>query len=238
MRILTPYVFNKNDIYDKFRNIYQYNNWIKKNLRDFNIKKVRNSLYVSIDSKGYNLSNKFQIASKINKYAYISYHSALEYYGLANQVFNDVIVSSSVRFNNFVFEDSEYIFVKSNNYEQVNFIELEEIRIPSLEKTIIDCIDDINLAGGIEEIANALEQIKYLDEMKLLDALKSYNKVFLYQKTGYLLEMFNGNLSLSENFFEECKKHLTAQIKYFLNDDYNDVVLNKKWRLIAPINLT
>lgn len=238
MRILTPYVFNKNDIYDKFRNIYQYNNWIKKNLRDFNIKKVRNSLYVSIDSKGYNLSNKFQIASKINKYAYISYHSALEYYGLANQVFNDVIVSSSVRFNNFVFEDSEYIFIKSNNYEQVNFIELEEIRIPSLEKTIIDCIDDINLAGGIEEIANALEQIKYLDEMKLLDALKSYNKVFLYQKTGYLLEMFNGNLSLSENFFEECKKHLTAQIKYFLNDDYNDVVLNKKWRLIAPINLT
>lgn len=237
MRILTPYVFNKSDIYNKFSNIYQYNNWIKKNLNDFNIKKVRNSLYVSLDSKGYNLSNKFEIASKINENAYISYHSALEYYGLANQVFNDVIVSSSIRFNNFIFEDSEYIFVKSNNYNQINFIESENIRISSLEKTIIDCIDDINLAGGIEEVLNALEQIKYLDESKLLDALRSYNKVFLYQKTGYLLEMYKENVSLSEDFFNECKKHLTSQIKYFLNNDYKEIALNKKWQLIAPINL-
>ena len=237
MRILTPYVFNKSDIYNKFSNIYQYNNWIKKNLNDFNIKKVRNSLYVSLDSKGYNLSNKFEIASKINEYAYISYHSALEYYGLANQVFNDVIVSSSIRFNNFIFEDSEYIFIKSNNYNQINFIESENIRVSSLEKTIIDCIDDINLAGGIEEVLNALEQIKYLDESKLLDALRSYNKVFLYQKTGYLLEMYKENVSLSEDFFNECKKHLTSQIKYFLNNDYKEIALNKKWQLIAPINL-
>ena len=84
---------------------------------------------------------------------------------------------------------------------------------------------------------NALEQIKYLDESKLLDALRSYNKVFLYQKTGYLLEMYKENVSLSEDFFNECKKHLTSQIKYFLNNDYKEIALNKKWQLIAPINL-
>lgn len=234
MKIFTPYVFSKEDIFTKFKDVYQYNNWIKKNIRDLNIKKVRNCLYVSLDSKGFNLSNKFEIGTKINEEAYISYHSALEYYGLANQVFNDVIVSSSKRFNNFIFEDSEYLFIKSNNYEQVEFMHDNGIRVTTLERTIIDCIDDINLAGGIEEIINALEQIKYLDEDKLLNALKSYDKIFLYQKTGYLLEKYNDNLKLSNKFFNECRKHLSNQIKYFMDDCDSDVFLNKRWKLIAP----
>lgn len=234
MKIFTPYVFSKEDIFTKFKDVYQYNNWIKKNIRDLNIKKVRNCLYVSLDSKGFNLSNKFEIGTKINEEAYISYHSALEYYGLANQVFNDVIVSSSKRFSNFIFEDSEYLFIKSNNYEQVEFMQDNGIRVTTLERTIIDCIDDINLAGGIEEIINALEQIKYLDEDKLLNALKSYDKIFLYQKTGYLLEKYNDNLKLSNKFFNECRKHLSNQIKYFMDDCDSDVFLNKRWKLIAP----
>lgn len=81
----------------------------------------------------------------------------------------------------------------NKNYEQIIYKEIEKVRITSLERTIIDCIDNIDLAGGIDEILNALEQIKILDENKLLSVLKSYNQVLLYQKVGYILEQFKND---------------------------------------------
>ncbi len=151
---------------------------------------MRNGLYVAVDSAGYVFSSKFEIASKISKDSFISYHSVLEFYGVDNQVFSDVIVSPSSRFNNFEFDDIEYINKVTKNYIGVTNIVTSGVRVSSLAKTIIDCIDNINLAGGIEEILNTLDQIKVLEEKKLLRVLKSYNKVLLYQRVGFILEHF------------------------------------------------
>ena len=77
--------------------------------------------------------------------------------------------------SNFIFEDNEYICKPVKSIKFVNDIASEGIRVSSLEKTIIDCIDNIDLAGGIEEVLNALEQIKYINENKLLEILKIIN---------------------------------------------------------------
>ena len=100
-----PYTFNKQEIIKDFDNEKQLNNWIASKLKSKSLKKVRNGLYVIVDSAGYVYSSKFEIASKISKDSFVSYHSALEFHGVANQVFSDVIVCSSTRFNNFEFED-------------------------------------------------------------------------------------------------------------------------------------
>ena len=167
----------------------------------------------------------------------MSYHSALEFHGVANQVFSDVIVCSSTRFNNFEFEDIEYINKVNKNYVEVMNIITAGVRVSSLDRTIIDCIDNINLAGGIEEILNALEQTKVLDEKKLLSVLESYNQVLLYQKVGYILEHFKEQLNISNDFFEICRSKLTNQIKYFLQDEYKEIEYNATWKLMAPKNL-
>lgn len=232
-----PYTFNKQEIIKDFDNEKQLNNWIVSRLKSKSLKKVRNGLYVIVDSAGYVVSSKFEIASKISKDSFIAYHSALEFYGLANQVFSDVIVGSSTRFNNFEFEDVEYINKVNKNYVEVINIITAGVRVSSLERTIIDCIDNINLAGGIEEILNALEQTKVLDEKKLLSVLESYNQVLLYQKVGYILEHFKEQLQLSDEFFETCKSKLTNQIKYFLQDEYKEIEYNATWKLMAPKNL-
>ena len=57
---------------------------IKKGL----VKKIRNDLYSCINlADGSILASRYQIACGINDSAYISYHSAFEYQGMANQVF-------------------------------------------------------------------------------------------------------------------------------------------------------
>jgi predicted transcriptional regulator of viral defense system len=114
---------------------------------------------------------------------------------------------------------------------------MEKVKVTSLEKTVIDCIDNINLGGGIDEILNILSFIHYLNEDKLIAALRHYDKIILYQKTGYMLEHFNERLKLPDEFFEFCKSKLTNQVKYFLNEEYSNCAYNKKWQLIAPVNL-
>ena len=67
--------------------------------------------------------------------------------------------------------------------------------------------------------------------------MANYNKVILYQKVGYIFEQYNDYLNLSASFFDHLQEHLTNQVKYFLNDDYDNVEYNAKWKVIAPSNL-
>ncbi len=232
-----PYIFNKKELLDEFKSEKQLNNWLNNRIKSNDIKKVRNGLYVALDNQGYTISSKYEIASKISSDSFVGFHSALEYYGVANQVTNEVIVCSTKRFRNFEFEDIEYVSKVDKHTFDVVYLKSAGIRISSLERTIIDCIDNVNFAGGIEEILNALDQIKVLDEFKLINVLDMYNEVLLYQKVGYILEQFKEELNLSDDFFKHCQSKLTNQIKYFLNDDYKNIGYNQKWKLMAPKNL-
>ncbi len=233
-----PYLFTKNDLRDSFSSKKQYDNWLHVSMKNGKIRKVRNGLYVSLDQMGSISSTKFEIASKINGDSYLYAHAALDYYGLANQCFNELTIASKSRFASFEFDGVTYRYCKNDNYEQVIYDEASGVRVTSLERSVIDCFKDLDKAGGIEEVLNALELIPCrLDERKLMDALKSYDQVFLYQKAGYILERFQSKFSLTAGFYDECQSHLTNQIKYFLEGEYQKIGYNAKWRLMAPIDL-
>ena len=230
-------VFTKSDIIHHFDTDKQYDNWIFNKVKSGTIKKVKSGLYVLLNRNGFCEANKFEIGSKVTTDSYISYHSALEYYGVSNQVFNTVTICSNIRFRNFEFDDVEFEYQKSPINYGISKNSYSYIRVTALERTIIDCINKIDLAGGIEEIINAFELINKVDETELLKVLSMYDSVFLYQKAGYILEHFQETMGLSEGFFETCQKHLTNQIKYFLNEQGREVKYNPKWRLMAPKNV-
>ena len=233
-----PKLITKKEVIDKFENEKQYSNWIALKLKSKTYKKVRSNLYALIDPSTNDIySTKFEIASKISDSSFVCYHSSLEYYGIANQVFSNVLVGSLTKFNSFVFNDNEFICKHVKDIKFVNNIVNEGIRVSSLEKTIIDCVDNIDLAGGIEEVLNALEQIKYVNENKLLEILKDINKMFLYQKIGFLFELYNNQLDLSKEFFAECKSHTSKKVNYFMQYEFKDTELNEKWNLIVPKNI-
>lgn len=238
MQQFIPYVFNKGDLISQFESDKQYENWLAKMLYAKKITQIRKGLYALLDNNGFALCSKFEIATKISADSFVAYHSALEYYGVANQVFNDVYVGSSTRFNSFVFNDVEYICRTVSLFKQVMFIASANVKVTSLERAVIDCIDKIELAGGIDELLNALDQIRVLDEDKLLEVLKMYGKTFLYQKAGYILEHFKSELGLTDDFFDICKRQIKNKTYYFLQDEYKKISFNSKWLLVAPTDLT
>ena len=232
-----PYLFAKKDVIDQFADDKQFENHMASMVRSGKVVKIRNGLYAQIDNLGVPLTTKFEIASKINDESFVSHHSALEYYGVANQVFNTLTVGSKRKFNDFSFDDVDYTRQAVKDFTQVIYIVTAGVRVATLERAVVDCIDNIDLGGGIDELLNALEQIRVLDENRLAEILRAYNKVILYQKVGFILEHYKDKYMLSDKFFADCKSRLTNQIKYFLNDEYSDISYNSDWQLMAPKNL-
>src|SRR6056297_921373 len=82
------------------------------------VKKVRKNIYsVENPATGQLVATRYQIACAITNTAYISHHSVFEYYGLANQVFYEVYVSSEKRFNHFDYDHLTYKYVVSRMNE-------------------------------------------------------------------------------------------------------------------------
>lgn len=197
--------------------------------------KVKNNIYSPIDlSTGHILANKYQIACALREDAYLSYHSALEYHGLSNQVFNEIYVSSKSRFNHFEFQGVQYKYVAPKiNIGVVYASNIENIRLTDIERTIIDSIYQINKITGYEELINAIEIAHHLDENKLYAYLKVYNIQSLYQKTGYILEKYQSKFGFTKQFFEKCKSEVKHGVVYLV-DDSSESKFNNVWQVMEP----
>jgi predicted transcriptional regulator of viral defense system len=118
------------------------------------VRKVRKNIYSVVNpATGQLVATRYQIACAITDTACISHHSAFKYYGLANQVFYEVYVSSKTKFNHFHYNHIDYKYVASRMCEGV--VEAKNttgVRITDLERTVVDSIRDFNKIGGFEEL--------------------------------------------------------------------------------------
>lgn len=196
------------------------------------IERVRHDLYavISFDTKQPVLS-QYQIGCCIFPDAYLSHHSAFEYYGYANQVFREVYIATGSRFQDF--EYNGYFFhrvaAKKNPVTTIG----NKIRVASVEQTVIDCIEDFEKLTGIEETLRCIALIPSLNEEALLKILNDRSNGFLYQKCGYLLQSSNSGLQLSASFFDECRKRISGSKKKLMRNS-NNSVWNEEWNLYVP----
>ncbi len=199
------------------------------------VQAVRRNLYVviSLETKG-PVANPFEIAAHITDQSYISHHSAFEYYGMTNQVFADVYVSSPTAFRKFEFDDRKYYCLTTKN--EFGIVEKGLFRVTDLERTVLDSIKDFDKIGGLEELLRCLAMITVIQEEKMVDYLGKYRNQFLIQKAGCLLARFP-QLKLSESFFAYCKEHMGKSSRYLYSDlQEEQCVFLKEWNLCVPEN--
>lgn len=203
------------------------------------IKKIKRNLYAAVNLETRDATvDKFKIGSSITKDAYISHHSALEFHGLGHQMFFEIYVSSDFEFKPFEFGGITYRYCASKTTEGVEiYTTNRNVRVTDLERTIIDCIKDLDKTGGLEELLQCIRLIPYLDSDKILNYMKTYNIQFLYQKTGYILEHFKEELKLPESFFEFCLYNIIKSKRYLGDSQDKNLVYNSKWRMFVPPNL-
>ena len=228
--------FNKEELIELAGSVSSAEWFINNYLQKGYIERVRRNLYTVISLETLqSLANRFQIASHVSTDACISHHTAFEYYGYANQVFYDVYISSNSRMRPFEYDGYSYVLISKNNNKDIIHTN-NGIRVTSIEQTVIDCICDLEKTGGLEEFIKCLTMVQSLNTEKLLNILRTYGYEQLYQKTGYILEEFKNELTLSDEFFKECEKRCSHS-KTYLISNHKNFVLNKKWKIYVPNDL-
>lgn len=230
-----PILFKYDDVKNLYPNKNGFNSFLRRSLKNGNIKQVKKGLYALVDpSTGGIYASRFQIASHLFDDSYFSYHEALEYYGLANQVFvSRFTYLTHVYVRDLDFEDVIYTSKKDEcDLEILDQIVEENTRVVSLERAIVDSIDSPGYAGGLEEIENALDACRDLYIDKVVKMLEYYDKAYLYQKVGYLFEKHFGD-RVPESFYQLCLSRSGNKVQYFeAKVGFAKLVL--KWKLMVP----
>lgn len=211
---------------------------LEKLLRRNMVVKIRNGLYSCISGEnGGTVANRFQIATAITLTSYVSHHTAFEYYGVADQVFHDVYVSSETRFHDFFFDGYTYHFVKSQTDDGVVMPEFSGgIKVTDKERTIVDSIKDINKIAGLEEVIECVTSMVNINECRLLKYMEAYNNPFLYQKTGFIMSEYQAEMSVSDSLINECKTRVGG-VKRYLTNGIADPAYSSDWRIVYPRNM-
>ena len=237
-KLLNSPVFTMLDVEKYYNNISSARTAVQRLIKAGMVKKIRNNMYTCVNGEnGMAVANHFQIGSCINESACISHHSAMEYFGITDQVFHDVYVTSEKAFNSFEFEGYRYHRLVPSLSVGIQKEEYSGgVVVTDRERTVLDCIKDMEKISGVEEVVSNLELIGKLQEKRLLLYLEKYDNQFLYQKTGFLLSHTGNRHGLSDIFFDICKMK-TGKSKRYLAGQISGGVYNSEWKMIVPENI-
>lgn len=204
------------------------------------IDRIRRDLYTTISLETRQpIANRFIIATHVAEDACVSFHSAFEYYGYANQVFHEVYVTTASRFSDFDYDGITFNRV-SPRIDSGVITTNTGIRITDLERTVIDSVYSFEKIGGLEELLRCLMMIPVLRTDKLLAYLDEYGLANLFQKSGYILMQFSEQLGLAKPFFDYCRCKIPKSKKYLYSEKdalSKRFVLHEDWKIYAPENI-
>ncbi len=236
--LLKKPIFSMKDVNVFYDNIESARSAIKRMMKEKMVVKIRNNMYTCISGEtGAPVANRFQIASHITPTSYVSHHTAMEYYGITDQVFYDVYVSSETSFREFTFDGYTYRYVMSKSLEGVDKPAFSGgVAVTNIERTIVDCVKDMDKIAGIEEVVQNIESMGRMQEKRILKYLELFQNQFLYQKVGYLLSERQEQMGLSDAFFDNCKENI-GKSKRYLTRDQEGGRYDDEWKLVVPDGL-
>ncbi len=191
--------------------------------------------------------NKFLLAAKIRgKQGVLAYHSALEFYGCAYNEFNEILLGVKTYFTPFTVGRIEVrpVFLPE---PELGIIERRilnnvEVKVTSRERTFLDCLNQVDFAGGWEECLKSLESLGGIDFKKLIALMSSLSAgQLLVRKVGFILEVLRDH----SIYYEDLSERQLTKLESWLSPSklYIDKSSRKgknelipRWKLYIPIN--
>ena len=139
------------------------------------------------------LSNPLFIASHLVTPAYVSYWSALHFYGFTEQVPLTTFVATTKKKRPVTFQDFRFRFVTVKPHKFFGYRREMVGDLPVLvadeAKAIVDSLDQPRYAGGIAEVAKALRAaLEVVDVSLLIEYANRMGDKSLGSRLGYMLE--------------------------------------------------
>lgn len=223
---------------------YIYRKYVKRLVDTGKLQAIRKGLYTvlsPLEEKEKYEPDKLLVASKIREKYYLGFHTALEYYGCANSVFNEayVCVQPKNRFDPFSYKRLSFkpVFVKDTKSQVLEkTYQNSLLKVSNKERTFIECIDRPQYAGGWEENIKSLENLSGIDTKKLIKLTLGQGRKSLPGRIGYVLELLRNRSPFYEHISDSTLNELKTKIKnppqYLIRGRKGS--LNRKWNLYIP----
>src|SRR5690606_14267053 len=110
-----------------------------------------------------------------------------------------------------------------------------EIRVTSLERTLVDLLDRPDLGGGWEEIWRSLESVEYFDLDLVVDYVKLLANRTTAAKVGYYLQQHAEALMVEDRHLNPLRQLRPKQPHYLERGKSGRLV--RDWSLVVPESL-
>jgi len=170
------------------------------------IERIEKGKYIVIPlgaEKGKYTLNEFVLGSYLVNPCIISYWSSLNYYGFTEQIPRTVFIQTTSRkkHQELTIFGVPYKIIRMKEEKifgvEKAWFEETQINLTSREKTIIDCLDKPQHAGGIIEVAKALRTEEY-DKNILVKYAKRIHNSGVIRRLGYICDILQIPIHLPE----------------------------------------
>lgn len=207
--------------------------------------RVRKGLYASnLGIYRDRVPNVFLVASKAAQEATVSHHSALELHGVAHTPLRTVFYTSRSRLGEF--EVRGYRFIRlapPDGHDTVlraftGRARSGDVLVPvtSRERTLVDCLRNVDAAGGLEELLRSLGGFTSIDVGSLLEYLTLVSSPTITARAGWVLELFAEDWGLDDGFLEVLERGVRRGTYRLLRSDAPQSFV-ARWRLYVPAGL-
>lgn len=219
---------------------------LAQHLRAGNIRRVARGVFATVpphgDPKTWSV-DRFLAASRLRRDAVIAYHSALELHGCAYTDAPDVqAISSSAPL---LFETPDFTcrFVKlPDGFDHHRDVAATDraglmLNVTTLERTVVDCFDRPDLAGGAEELINSLALVERLRPEPLLRQAQSLGNAAACGALGWWLERERARLGISDKALSVLRTLKPKHPQYVLGAKAGDARSVAAWNILVPAEL-
>lgn len=146
-------------------------------------------------------NNPFVVASALVDASYIGWWSAASFHGLTTQRPMVITVATLQQLPSRVVEDTKIQFVKIVprkffGYKNYNVYQ-REVKFSTPAKTVVDCIDRLDLAGGYSEVTRIFHEAStIISPEELFENALKMKSTALLQRIGFLADLVKWELPL------------------------------------------
>lgn len=186
----------------------------------------------------------FLLASRMAADAVLAYHTALEFHGRAYSAFHEFTYLTSTASRPAEFRGNSFrgvAFAKSLLQKGQEGFGVEtaersglEVRVTTLERTLVDVLDRPVISGGWEEIWRSLESVEYFDLEQVAEYALLLDNATTVAKVGFYLEQHAEQLMVEGSFLNRLKAHLPRTPHYLDRTSQEPSRLADGWNIIVP----
>ncbi|MFH1246977.1 MAG: type IV toxin-antitoxin system AbiEi family antitoxin [Candidatus Micrarchaeota archaeon] len=180
-------------------------------------------------------THPYIIARKLASPYYVGFTSALNYYGITEQISKTAYVATVKPKKPLEFHSEKYYFVCLDKKRffgtREEWIGNLKFNISNVEKTIIDCLYLLEYSGGLVEVIKAFKM--ELNYSLLLEYAVKMDDLALVKRLGYLLDV----LKVKSSITDKLLKRVSGGFCLLDPSGPRNGVKNMKWRVIENIRV-